>query len=147
MISTFTADAARRHENLKFVVIPLPLNTVNGQLANFEVENSDGYIVADFVGKPTGRPRECFGPVKVWDGMANVVLDIPNATIQFEAGMPEGPWSVIAGISITGIDTTGRFWVIRSNGAPDETSLPIEGAVSSLSGLAGLVELAKWAKP
>lgn len=145
MISSFSSDAARLHENLRFIVIPLPLNTVNGKLANFTVDGSDGYIIADFMHRATTQPHTCVGPVRVTDGEAKVVLDIPNATIQIEAGAKEGPWQTIAAIFISGLDVEGRFWIIRSTGTADQTSLPIEGAVSDEAGLKGLVELAKWA--
>lgn len=145
MISRFTTDLPRCHENLKFVVLSSPLATVDGKLAHFVVDNSSCDVVADFVGKPTSQPHECIGPLRVTDGNAESVVFIREAAIQIEEGTPVAFWpgKVIGQGVVKGIASDGRFWVGRSLGVPpgDERSLTWEFLVSDAPGLKGLSEI------
>ena len=147
-ISTLTFEAADHHENLKYVVLDSPLSTVDGKLSTFKVPNSTCSLVMDFEANGTGNPRECIGHVKVTDGNAQVVLDIPGAVCAIEAGVDDGAWKTMSSLSIRGISTDGEMWILRSipGVAQGGRSIVVEGGVSDLPGLKGFRELAVWSQ-
>jgi len=152
MISKFTADVPRFHENLKYVVLPFTLSTADGKLSNFVVPNSSGFVIADTTQVPAGSPpHAAAGKVSITDGQARSALSIVQASIQMEEGTPAPdlwPGKVLGAIRVTGIDSAGRPWVGVSRGVAegDERSLAMEWGVSDApSALAGFNELAKWA--
>ena len=146
MISSLKTAIPRLYENLKYLVMDANVEVADGQLASFVIFNNSLTLVAEF---SPASPRSTVGRVRVVDGSATVVLDLPGASIQVEQGPPDPSWPgvTLGAIVVTGIDTAGRVWVGRSTGPieADPTSIGFEMAVSS-EPTAGkqLNELAKW---
>ncbi len=148
MISSIKTSIPRRFENLRRMVLPFVVEVADGQLSNFVIPNNGGSIFADFT-KPGATARKTTGPLDVHDGMANSVIDVPNATIEIEQGAPDPglPWLILGSITVVGMEAGGEVWAGRSTGQVDETSLGFEFAKSSAGSLIGqLGELSKWVK-
>lgn len=150
MISKFTCDVPRLVENTRYIVLNFNLSTVDGRLAHFAVQNSNGDIVADFDQNPVaGEPHTAFGRVVVTDGQAQKVFDLKQAMVTCEDGTPEAGWpgKTIGALLVRGIAQDGKFWIGRTTGVtPDGASLSMEFGVSDAQGLKALSELAAWAQ-
>lgn len=149
MISTFTTSIPRCFESLKRIVIPFVVETADGQLANFSIPNNSGSIFADFT-KAGASPRKTTGPITIVDGLANLVVDVPNASIEIEQGASDPsiwPGVMLGSIVVVGAEASGEVWVGRSQGVHpnDNRSLVFECSKSSANSLLGqLSELHKW---
>lgn len=141
MISSITAALPCRYENLKRLFANFALQTADGQLSGFKVPNSNGDLFADFT-KPGATARKTTGPLQVSDGNANLVIDVPDATIEIEQGAndPDWPGVILGNIVVVGMETnSGEVWMGRSTGIDpaDPTSLQFEFAKSSSKSVLG----------
>lgn len=105
-----------------------------------------GEVHADFALNPGPFPHSAFGPIKLRDGVGNIILDVPNALIQVEQGPNDGVWKTWANFAANGLDTTGHPYAFRlaPDNPADPTSINVDFALSSETGVAAEQAVKVW---
>lgn len=131
----------RKVETLSVIEWDVSLNTIDGMLPAWA--GGGGVIHGTF----TGEPRTGTCSIELRDGSGGVILSVPAAAMQGEAGPDEAPFHTWAGWSASGQASDGRQFAFKT--APfnpdDPTSLNIDFAVAETNSVKDAQAVKVWA--